>query len=128
MYLTEKPVAEIVTAALQDTLAGLNYKLADAPAQLRLSGDLVRYESMPIMGFWSGALECSLQMNLRLTDGNTGNLVWSELISGYSKITGLQIDRAAHRTQVAEEALQDAMKKLSESATFQKAVASHATP
>ena len=125
-YDTDPEVAEIVTDALKTTLKALNYKIADEAGSLTLSGDLIKFDSNVIMGFWAGALECSIQLNLKLTDAKTGALLWSELLTGYTKIDGLQMDRAAHRQRVAEEALQDVMKKFGESDTFKKVVQNYA--
>ena len=121
-YLTEREVADIVTDALKETLSSLHYKIANDAGALTLSGDIIKFDSNPIMGFWAGAMEGSIQLNLKLSDAKTGALLWSELLSGYSKIEGLQIDRAAHREQVAEVALQDVMKKFGESESFKKVV------
>lgn len=121
-YDTEREVADIVTDALKETLRSLNYKVADDGGSLALSGDIIKFESAVLMGFWAGAMEGSIQLNLKLTDSATGAVLWTELVSGYTKITGLQVDRGSHRTRVAEEALQDAMKKLGESESFKKAV------
>ena len=125
-YVTDAEVADIVTDALKTTLKSLNYKIADDAGSLTLSGDIVKFDSDLMMGFWAGAMECSIQLNLKLTDTKTGALLWSELLSGYTKIDGLQVDRAAHRERVAQEALQDVMKKLGESDTFKKVVQNYA--
>ena len=121
-YNTDAEVADIVTDALKTTLKSLNYKIASDGGGLTLSGDIVKFDSNVIMGFWAGAMESSIQLNLKLNDAKTGALLWSELLSGYTKVEGLQMDRAAHRQRVAEEALQDVMKKLGESETFRKVV------
>jgi uncharacterized lipoprotein YajG len=125
-YVTDLEVADIVTDALKETLKSLKYRTADDTGALTLSGDIVKFDSAVIMGFWAGAMESSIQLNLKLTDAKTGALLWAELLSGYTKIDGLQVDRAAHRQRVAEEALQDVMKKLGESDSFKKVVQNYA--
>ena len=119
-YVTTNEVADIVTEALKDTLTGMSCKLVAEGADLNLGGDILKYDSAVLMGFWSGAMEGSIQLNLKLTNAKTGALVWSEVLSGYSKIDGLQVDRAAHRQMVAEKALQDVMQKLASSESFRK--------
>ena len=67
-------------------------------------------------------MESSIQLNLKLSDAKTGALLWSELLSGHTKIDGLQVDRGAHRRKVAEAALQDVMKRLGESDSFKNVI------
>ncbi|MEI6084877.1 MAG: hypothetical protein WCS70_11315 [Verrucomicrobiota bacterium] len=119
-YVTTNEVADIVTAVLKDTLAGMSCKLVAEGADLNLGGDILKFDSTVLMGFWSGAMEGSIQLNLKLTNAKTGALVWSEVLSGYTKIDGLQVDRAAHRQMVAEKVLQDVMQKLASSESFRK--------
>jgi hypothetical protein len=119
-YVTTNEVADFVTDAVGDTLSGMNCKLVAEGADLDLSGDILKYDSTMLMGFWAGACEGAIQLNLKLTDAKNGSLLWSEVLSGYSKIDGLQVDRAAHRQTVAERALEDAMQKLAASDGFRK--------
>ena len=121
-FLTSNEVAVTVTEALTDTLTGMGCKVVAEGADLHLGGDLLKFDSSVIVGFWAGSLEGSIQINLKLTNAKTGALLWSDVISGYSKLTGLQVDRAAHRTAAAEQALQDAMQKLAASESFRKVV------
>ena len=124
-YVTTNEVADIVTAALKDTLAGMGCKMSADGSDLDLGGDILKFDSAVLMGFWAGAMEGSIQLNLKLTDAKTGALLWSEVLSGYTKIDGLQVDRAAHRQMVAERALQDVMQKLASSESFRKVLSRH---
>jgi PBP1b-binding outer membrane lipoprotein LpoB len=119
-YITSNEVAVTVTEALTDTLAGMGCKLVAEGGDLSIGGDLLKFDSNVLVGFWAGSMEGSIQLNLKLTNAKTGVQVWSDVVSGYSKIGGLQVDRAAHRTMVAEKALQDAMQKLAASESFRK--------
>jgi hypothetical protein len=121
-YVTEKPVAIIITDAIKDTLTNLNYKVSTDFSELNLAGDLLKLDSAPIMGFWSGDLDCTIQISLKLTDAKTGRLLWSETLTGFKKETGLQIDSVSHREITTEGAIDDLMQKLADSSSFKNAV------
>jgi len=57
-----------------------------------------------------------------LLDGKTSNPVWSDVLSGYFKKGGVQIDHEGHRKEVSEAALRDAMDKLAQSSSFRNAI------
>jgi hypothetical protein len=121
-YVTDREVAQIVTDAIKDTLSGLNYKIAANQGDLVLSGDLLRLDSTPLMGFWSGSLDCTIQISLKLSDGKTGKLLWSDIFTGFNKETGLQVDSEEHRKVTTEAAIGDLTQKLAASASFKSAV------
>jgi hypothetical protein len=121
-YVTEKPIATIVTDAIKDTLTALNYKIAEEHGDLILSGDLLRLDSTPLEGFWSGELDCTVQVNLKLTEKETGKLVWSEVFTGFNKKTGLQIVSESDRKETTEAALADLANKLASSISFKNAI------
>lgn len=124
-YITTNEVAEIVTGALRDTLVALKYKLSADGADVTLTGDILKFDSTPLMGFWSGQLEGSIQLNLKLLDARTGTVLWSEIVSGVFKKSGLQLDHEGHRKEVAEGTLQDAMKQLAASPSLKAALQNH---
>jgi hypothetical protein len=80
------------------------------------------------MGFWSGDLDCTIQISLKLTDAKTGKLVWSDTLTGFNKETGLQIDSESHREITTEAAIGDLMQKLATSTTFKSAIQNYASP
>jgi hypothetical protein len=123
-YVTEKEIAIVVTDAIKDTLALLNYKIAAGQGDLVLSGELLKVDSTPIMGFWSGQLDCTVQVNLKLSNARAGTPVWSEVLTGFNKKTGLQVDHEGHRRDAMEAALADLTNKLASSASFRRAVES----
>jgi hypothetical protein len=125
-YVTDKEVADIITDSIKKTLTALNYKIADNQGDLVLSGDLLKLDSTPIMGFWSGDLDCTIQINLKLSDGKTGKLLWSDIFTGFNKETGLQVDSEEHRKVTTEAAIGDLMQKLAASAGFKSAVQNYA--
>ncbi len=122
-YVTDRETADILTDALTETLANLGYVTnANAAAALSLSGDILRFDTQAIVGFFSGDMESTLQISLKLTETNTGNQIWSAVLSGYSKHGGIQIDNAGSRTKAAQGAITDAMTKLASSPDFRNAV------
>ena len=70
------------------------------------------------MGFWSGALEGNIQVNLRLIEANSGNILWNEVISGYGKKTKLQLATAGAYKEVFEKTLDNLMTNVANSTTF----------
>jgi hypothetical protein len=125
-YVTEEEVAVIITEAIKDTLTSLNYKIAANQGDLVLTGELVKLDSTPIMGFWSGDLDCTIELNLKLSDAKTGKLLWSDIITGFNKETGMQVDSEAHRKASTEAAIGDLMQKFAASASFKSTVQNYA--
>ncbi|HVU28660.1 MAG TPA: hypothetical protein VHG71_13125 [Verrucomicrobiae bacterium] len=121
-YVTEKPIATIVTDAIKETLVVLNYKVTAGNGDLILSGDLLRLDSTPLEGFWSGELDCTIQVSLKLQEKETGKQIWSEVFTGFGKMTGLQIDSESHRKETTEAALADLTNKLANSSSFRDAI------
>jgi len=124
-YVTDAPIVTIVTDAIRDTLLALNYKITASEPDLVLSGELLRLDSTPLMGFWSGALDCTIQVNLKLFEQSTGRQIWSEVFTGFNKKTGLQVDHEGHRKDTTEAALADLAQKIANSSTFKNAVQSY---
>lgn len=121
-YVTEKPIAIIVTDAIKDTLTALNYTISEEHGDLVLSGDLLRLDSTPLEGFWSGELDCTVQVNLKLMEKETGKQIWSEVFTGFDRKTGLQVDSEGHRKETTEAALADLTNKLANSSSFKSAI------
>ena len=121
-YTVETPVANIVTNAIRDSLASLKYNVTADAADLVLSGELLRLESDVVRGFWSGELDGTVQVSLKLTNRATGNLLWTQTFTGFGKKTGLQIDHEGHRRDVTEMALADLVTKIAASPTLRLAL------
>ncbi len=121
-YVSEREVSEIVTEAIKTLLSNQNYKIVNDRGILILSGEIIKFESYVITGFWSGQMEGNIQVNLRLIDNRNGNIVWNEIFSGNGKKTGLQVDREGHRKEVIEKALDNLMSNISNSTSFKKVV------
>lgn len=119
-YLSDKEVAAVVTDATKALLLTLGYPIVNGSGDFRLTGELLKFDSTPIMGFWSGQLEGVAQLNLKLKDYKTGNVVWQEMFSGSAKKTGLQVDSEAHRKEVTENTLDDLMAKIAASESLRE--------
>ncbi len=122
VYLTETPVVAIVTDGIKKTLSEMGVKVAAAPGDLVLSGELNRLDSVPIMGFWSGQMDCTIQVSFKLADAHSGQILWTETLTGFNKKTGIQVDRADHRTETVAAAFADLAGKLAASGSFRRAL------
>jgi hypothetical protein len=120
-YYSDKEVASVVTDATKTLLAQLGYSVVDDAADFRLSGELLKFDSQVAVGFWSGTLDGSAQLNLKLSDTKNGSVVWNEMITATAKKDGLQIDAEYHRKEVADMLLDELMNKLAASSTFKEA-------
>jgi uncharacterized lipoprotein YajG len=121
-YYSDKDVASVVTDATKALLAQLGYTVVDDAADFRLSGDLLKFDSQVAVGFWSGTLDGSAQLNLKLTDAKNGSIMWNEMLAATAKKEGLQIDADDHRKEVADMLLDELMNKLAASSTFKEAL------
>lgn len=121
-YVSEREVSDIVTEAIKTLLSNQNYRIVNNNGNLALTGEIVKFESYVLMGFWSGTIEGNIQVNLRLLDNKNGNIIWNEIFSGNGKKTGVQVDREGHRKEVIEKALDNLMSNISNSTTFKKVV------
>lgn len=119
-YYCDKEVAIIVTDATRGLLTQLGYSVVDDAADFRLSGELLRFDSQVAVGFWSGTIEGSAQLNLKLSDTKNASIVWNEVITGVAKKDGIQVDGDDHRKEVADELLDNLMNKLATSSTFKE--------
>jgi hypothetical protein len=121
-YVAEREVSDIVTEAIKTLLSNQNYRIVNDKGNLTLTGEIIKFESYVLMGFWSGQIEGNIQVNLRLIDNKNGNIIWNEIFSGNGKKTGVQVDREVHRKEVIEKALDNLMSNISNSALFKKVI------
>lgn len=121
-YETEQPVAAIITDAIKQTLDEMGLKVSAAPGEFLLSGELTRLDSVPIMGFWTGQMDCTIQVSLKMTDTRSGQILWAETFTGFNKKVGMQVDRADHRKVTTEAALADLAGKIAASPSFRRAL------
>ncbi len=120
-YFADDEIANIVTKAVKDTLLNLNY-IINTNGDLRLTGDILKFDSIPLMGFWSGQIEGTIQVSFKLSDTKTNKLVWTEVLAGNYRKSSIQFDADAHRKEVAEKTISDVMNKLAESETFKTSI------
>jgi uncharacterized lipoprotein YajG len=121
-YVSEREVSDIVTEAIRNLLSNQNYRIVNDKGILTLTGEIMKFESYVLMGFWSGTIEGNIQLNLRLLDNKNGNIIWNEIFSGTGKKTGIQIDGEGHRKEVIEKTLDNLMSNISNSTSFKKAI------
>jgi len=121
-YVSEREVSDIVTEAIKNLLSNQNYRIVNDQGILTLTGEMMKFESYVLVGFWSGQIEGNIQVNLRLIDNKNGNIIWNEIFSGNGKKTGVQIDGEGHRKEVLEKALDNLMSNISDSTSFKKAI------
>ena len=122
-YVTEREIADILTDAIKGVLTKIGYHLVEDGGNVTLKGDILKLDSQVMMGFWSGEMESTIQVNLKLVDNKSGQMIWDEVFCGTGKKTGLQVDREGHRKEVTEKALDNLMTKIATSTSLREAVA-----
>jgi hypothetical protein len=122
-YVTDREISDILTDALQGVLTKMGYHLVENGSNVTLKGDILKIDSQVLMGFWSGEMEATIQLSLKLIDSKSGAIIWDEVLTGNGKKTGLQIDREEHRKEVTEKALDSLMTKIATSTSLRDAVA-----
>jgi hypothetical protein len=121
-YLNDRAVADFMTDAVKALLVALGYRVVNDGGDFNLSGQILKFDSYAIMGFWSGSLESNIQMNMKLQDARSRSMVWNEMLSAGGLVGGLQIDGEGYRKEVMDKAVDNILKKLAASATFESAV------
>ena len=122
-YITDREIADIVTDAIKGVLTKMGYPLVANGGNVTLKGEILKLDSQVLMGFWSGDMESNIQLNLKLSDNKSGAVIWSEIVSGNGRTTGLQIDSEIYRKEVIEKALDNLMSKIANSMTLREAIA-----
>lgn len=122
-YVSEREVSDIVTEDIKKLLSNMNYNVVDDKGTLAMTGEILRFETVVLMGFWSGQLEGNIQVNLRLIDNKSGNIIWTEIVSGSGKKTELLVDSGQFRKEALEKALDSFMANIYNSTSLQEAIA-----
>jgi len=122
-YVTDREISDILTDAIKGVLTKIGYHLVESGGNVTLKGDILRVDTQVLMGFWSGDMEATIQLSLKLVDNKSGAIIWDEVICGNGKKTGLQVDREGHRKEVTEKALNDLMTKIATSTSLREAFA-----
>jgi hypothetical protein len=114
-FFLNPSVADFLTGAIKEVLTRIGYKVVSTDGDYTLSGELLKFESYPISGYWTGAKEATLMADMKLTDSRTKNVVWHELISGVERLEDIDMREQDDRKEVTEKALDNFMKKIARS-------------
>jgi hypothetical protein len=126
-YLSEQEIGDFLSDGIKATLSQLGYTIVRDGGNFTLSGQLMKFDSHGIMGFWSGALEASIQANMKLSDDKSNTIVWHEVVSGNGRLESLQMDGDDNRKEVTEKAVVNFMKRLVESESLKNVLESRQT-
>ena len=124
-YINDIEISELLTNSIKDLLIKMGYKLDSPQYDLILTGEVLKFDSYVIMGFWSGEIEATIQVNLKLINNKNKTIIWNETISGYGKTGGVQIDHWGNRKEAFDLALDNLMRNIASSVTFRNAMASN---
>lgn len=107
-WQAEKPIAEIVRDAVRQGLQAAHLSLLDQGGELELTGEVVDYR-MDILNdkFWTGVVDTSLQVRLKVRDSATRNLLWTGVID-------VRHSERAHTIPPAESLFRNTLENLSE--------------
>lgn len=118
-YMNNINISKLLTKSIRELLSNSGYNISDN-ANLTLSGNIVKFDSNVIMGFWSGSIEAHIQTNLTLKKANT--VVWNESFVGYGIQKGIQLDSWDNREIAIDVALNNLMQNIITSDGFKKAM------
>ncbi|MBF0558860.1 MAG: hypothetical protein HQL08_08775 [Nitrospirae bacterium] len=121
-YIAEKEVSILFSDIIRDALSRQGYIVVSENSDYNLSGDIIKFDSNTLMGFWSGDIEANIQTSLKLVDISNGNIVWAEIISGYGKREHILIDSLQFRKEAIDKAIYNYIEKLAASESFRKAL------
>lgn len=121
-YINDKEISELLTEKIKELLSNLGYQIGSTDGDLTLAGEVLKFDSYIISGFWSGEVDAVIQLNLKLIDSNSKSTLWNEIISGRGKKSGIQIDRWGNRQEAIEKALDELMNNIANSASLKNAI------
>jgi hypothetical protein len=121
-YINDIEIAELLTNLLKNLLVDLGYHIVDNEGDITLTGEVIKFDSYVIMGFWSGEIEAALQLNLKLVNTITSNIIWNETIGGHGKKSGVQIDHWENRKEAIDKALDQLLRNIANSPSFKNAI------
>ncbi|MBW2185653.1 MAG: hypothetical protein JRG71_04375 [Deltaproteobacteria bacterium] len=122
-YINDIEISKLMTTVVSNTLVNMGYELNSAGNDLIFSGEVMKFDSYVVMGFWSGSVEAAIQLNLKVVNSNNGNIIWSEIMSGHGKKKGAQVDHWGHRKVAFDVALDNLIHNISSSETLKEAIA-----
>ena len=121
-YINDKEIAELLSNLIRDLLDNLGCKTVDNNGYLTLQGEILKFDSYVIVGFWSGQIEAAIQLNLKLVNTETDDILWNETIGGHAKKDGIQLDHWNNREEALGMALDDLLQNIANSTSLISAI------
>ena len=121
-YLNDIEISELLTNSIKELLIKMGYHLDSSQHDITLTGEVLKFDSYCIMGFWSGSIEATIQLNLKLMNSRDNSVIWSEILSGQGKKKGVQFDNWGNRKEAIDLAMGDLMRNIASSETFKAAI------
>jgi hypothetical protein len=123
-YLAERPIADILHDSFDEALKNANYRIVAKQSDFTLSGKITDITTELRQGLFVENLETSIKVSFKLVKNRTGNVVWTDIISGNSNIDTdpiyIVLDEWYRKS--FNMAMDNLIKKLLTSSDFQQAV------
>ena len=100
----------------------MGYRLDSSQYDVTLTGEVLKFDSYCIMGLWSGSIEASIQLNLKLVNSKDNSIIWNETVSGQGKVKGVQFDSWGNRKEAIDQAMDSLMRNIASSETLKAAI------
>ncbi len=124
-YLNDIEISQYLTDSLKNMFVKMGYNLNSSESPIAITGEVLKFDSYCIMGFWSGSVEAAIQINLKLINNKTKAIIWNEVVSGNGKETGIQIDHWENRKIAIDRALEVLMRNIATSDSLRSAIESN---
>ena len=121
-YLNDIEISELLTNSIKAVLTKMGYRLDSSQYDVTLTGEVLKFDSYCIMGFWSGSIEASIQLNLKLINSKDNSIIWNETVSGQGKVKGVQFDSWGNRKEAIDQAMDSLMRNIASSETLKAAI------
>jgi len=121
-YLNDIEISELLTDSIKKLLTKMGYRLDSSKYDVTLTGEVLKFDSYCIMGFWSGSIEATIQLNLKLISNKDNSILWNETLSGQGKKKGVQVDRWSNRKEAIDRAMDGLMRNIASSETLKAAI------
>lgn len=117
-----KTIFELLTNSIKNLLIKMGFHLDSSEYEVTLTGEVLKFDLDRWMGFGSGAIEASIQLNLKLINNQNESIIWSEIISGQGKKDGIHFDDWEYRKEAIDLAMDNLMRNISSSETLKAAI------
>ncbi len=121
-YINDIEISELLTNLIRDLLDNLGCQIVDNDGYLTLQGEITKFDSYVIVGFWSGQIEAAIQLNLKLVNTKSNDIIWNEIIDGHAKKDGIQLDHWNNREEALGKALDDLLQNIANSKSLLSAI------